>query len=122
MPAKRLSELARVVRSKNAGPHRLTLDVLFDSEAVFRRVKDSGALTKTTVARAYGIDEQIITSSVVFDAGKAFKFTLRRPTTQGAVGDTDHYGAQQHAPLLGIEIPWDDSEPSTGTMKEVESE
>jgi hypothetical protein len=104
---KRLSELASVVRSKNAGPHRLTLDVLFESPETFRRVRDSGALTSAAVSSAYGLPPDAVVSSVVYEPGNAFKFTLRRPIVQGAVGDTDHYGAQQHAPLLEIEIPWD---------------
>ena len=32
-----LKDVARVIRSKNAGPTKLTLDVLFDNEAGFRR-------------------------------------------------------------------------------------
>jgi len=107
MQSKPLRELANIVRSKNAGPHRLTLDVLFDSHEVFCRVRDSGALTIDAVAAAYGVPKETVTSSVIYEPGNAFKFTLRRPTVQGAVGDTDHYGAQQHAPLLDIEIPWE---------------
>jgi hypothetical protein len=35
------------------------------------------------------------------------KITMRRPRTAGDIGETDVYGAQQHAPLLGlvIELP-----------------
>lgn len=104
----RLSELANVVRSKNAGPHRLTLDVLFDSAETFRQVRDSGGLTPQAVADAYGLPLATIVSSVVYEPGNAFKFTLRRPIVQGGLGDTDHYGAQQHAPLLDINIDLDD--------------
>ena len=35
----------------------------------------------------------------------AWKATLPRRIPSGAVGDTDVYGAQQHAPLLDIEVP-----------------
>ena len=35
----------------------------------------------------------------------AFKATIERRTPSGAVGDTDVYGAQQHAPLLDVEVP-----------------
>jgi hypothetical protein len=117
MQSKPLRELANIVRSKNAGPHRLTLDVLFESHEVFCRVRDSGALNIAAVAAAYGVPAEMVTSSVVYEPGNAFKFTLRRPVVQGAVGDTDHYGAQQHAPLLDIEIPWENDtgrgDPST---------
>lgn len=102
-----LGELAAVIRSKNAAPYRLTLDVLFDQRDVFERVRDSGALSEEAVAAAYGISPDRIASSFVFDAGMGFKFTLHRPRVQGSIGDADVYGAQQHAPLLEIPIPWD---------------
>ena len=110
--ARPLRELASVIRSKNAKPYRLTLDVLFERRDVFEHVRDAGALSETAVAAAYGISEEQITSSFVFDAGMGFKFTLMRPRVQGSVGDSDIYGAQQHAPLLDIDIPWGAGAPS----------
>ena len=101
-----LRELARLIRSKNAKPYRLTLDVLFDDPAIYERVKSGGALNPAAVARAYKIPESWITSWHVFDPGLAFKFTLVRARVQGVVGDGDVYGAQQHGPLLDIPIPW----------------
>jgi hypothetical protein len=41
----------------------------------------------------------------VYEAGRAFKATLPRLVSAGDVGDTDVYGAQQHAPLLDVDIP-----------------
>ena len=41
---------------------------------------------------------------VYFEPAYAVKVTIRRQMPSGAVGDTDIYGAQQHAPLLGIEF------------------
>ena len=35
----------------------------------------------------------------------AFKATLPRLVPAGDIGDTDVYGAQQHAPLLEVDIP-----------------
>ena len=40
-----------------------------------------------------------------YPAGRAFKATLPRLVPAGEIGDTDVYGAQQHAPLLDIDIP-----------------
>lgn len=100
-----LSSLADIIRSKNAGPFRITLDVLFSDPARYRRVRDSGAVTRETVARAYGITEQEITSFFEVDMANAIKITLRRPRTQGAFGEGDVYGCQQHVPLLGIAVP-----------------
>jgi hypothetical protein len=51
-----LAELARLIRSKNAGPFELTFDIMFEDEARYHRVKDSGALTREAVATRYGLE------------------------------------------------------------------
>ena len=98
-------QVAAVVRSKNAGPFRLTLDILFKEQAVYERVKRSGTITAETIAGLYRLPADRVTDFVWFDPGKALKVTLVRPVGSGGVGDTDVYGAQQHAPLLGLELP-----------------
>ena len=105
MTGKTLRDVAKLVRSKNAGPFELTFDVMFDDEACYRRVKDSGAVTRASVALAYGITEDRITNFQFFDPALAFKVTLRRPRAQGSIGETDTFGAQQHAPLLSLPVP-----------------
>jgi uncharacterized protein DUF4387 len=104
----RVRDVAAVVRSKNAGPFRLTVDILFKDDATYRRVKASKAITPELIARLYGLRVDQITDFVEFDPGRAIKATFPRPVSSGAFGDTDVYGAQQHAPLLDIEIPLDD--------------
>jgi hypothetical protein len=107
MAARRLGDLAQVVRSKNAKPFRLTFDVIFDDPAVYARVKAAKVLTREGIAGLYGIAPSQILSLHEFDPGLAIKFTLRRHVAQGSPGDTDVYGCQQHAPLLDVQIPWD---------------
>jgi hypothetical protein len=103
-----LRELVEVVRSKNAGPFRLTLDILFKDAATYRAVKASGVISPALIAKLYHVREDQITDFVEFDPGKAIKATLVRPVSSGAPGDTDIYGAQQHAPLLTIMVPLPD--------------
>jgi hypothetical protein len=100
-----IRRIAGVIRSKNAGPFRLTLDILFKEHAVYERVKRSGAITPATIAGLYGLPPERVTDFVWFDPGKALKITLARPVGSGGIGDGDVYGAQQHAPLLGLELP-----------------
>ena len=97
----RLSDLARVVRSKNAGPTLLTIDVLFADAAAFER--GSAALTPEGVAERYGRTTQQV-DVIAVPAAHAVKIVLPRVTPAGAPGDRDVYGAQQHAPLLGLEV------------------
>ncbi|MCA1647990.1 MAG: DUF4387 domain-containing protein, partial [Chloroflexi bacterium] len=48
-----LWELAKLIRSKNAGPFELTFDVLFDSRENFDRVRRSGILSAERFAQEY---------------------------------------------------------------------
>ena len=80
------------------------LAVVCKSKEIFENVKASGVLCEDLFARLYNVraDEIIFT---VYDAGLAFKATLPRLIPAGDIGDTDVYGAQQHAPLLAVEVP-----------------
>jgi hypothetical protein len=100
-----LSELADIIRSKNAGPFRITFDIVFSDPARYRLVRDSGAVTRETVAATFGISPAEITSLFAVDMANAIKITLHRPRAQGAFGESDIYGCQQHAPLLGLAVP-----------------
>jgi Domain of unknown function (DUF4387) len=101
----RLREVAKVIRSKNSGPYELTLDVLFPTEAVYRRVKEAKIFTPAAVAALYRIPVEQVLKVVHYDPALAVKATIVRPLVSGAVGETDVYGAQQHAPLLDLELP-----------------
>jgi len=103
-----LRDLVAVVRSKNAGPFRLTLDILFKDETIYRQVVASACITPGLIARLYHLPVEDITDFVEFAPGHAIKATFVRPMGSGAAGDTDVYGAQQHAPLLDIQIPLDE--------------
>ncbi|MBI3126989.1 MAG: DUF4387 domain-containing protein [Candidatus Tectomicrobia bacterium] len=101
----RLYDLAEVLRSKNAGPLYITLDLLFADEGTYRRVAGSEALTPGAVAALYGVEAEEV-RIIQFDAARAIKITIPRTgPTSGAPGDRDVYGAQQHGPLLGLMIP-----------------
>lgn len=99
-----ITEIARVIRSKNSGPFELTLDILFRDETHYRAVRDSNQVTPERIAALYGVPAADILSVVYFDPALAVKATLRRPLPSGVPGDSDIYGAQQHAPLLSLEF------------------
>ena len=99
----RLYDLARVIRSKNAGPFTLTLDLFFADAAAFRRVLDGPAFTRKTIAELYKTTSEQVQIHP-FEEILAIKVSLPRSVGSGAVGDRDVYGAQQHFPLGDIEI------------------
>jgi len=100
-----IRELAEVIRSKNAGPYELTLDMIFKSTEIYEQVVASGAITPERIAELYSMPVDKVISFVEFAPAKAIKITLERPGVCGDVGDNDVYGAQQHAPLLLLKIP-----------------
>ncbi len=100
-----LHEVADVVRSKNAGPFELTLDIVFTNYEVFEHVKATNLFTRTMIADLYGIPEDDVLAVVHYEPARAIKVTLRRHLPSGSIGDRDVYGAQQHAPLLTVSIP-----------------
>ncbi len=97
----RLVDLAQVIRSKNAGPLHLTLDLMFADRSGFDRARQSPALAAPAVAALYGVDPATV-EVIPFPAANAIKIVLERPVVAGAPGDADVYGAQQHRPLLGV--------------------
>lgn len=105
MTTVKLTSLAKVIRSKNAGPFELTLDIIFSDAYSFAKVCKSGILNASLFARLYGLDISQVISVIEFPAALAIKATLIRPVPSGHLGDGDVYGAQQHAPLLDVEIP-----------------
>jgi Domain of unknown function (DUF4387) len=99
----KLSDIAQVIRSKNAGPRRLTLDIMLASDADYQRVAQSPTLSRESIGMLYGLPAEDVTV-IPYPVGRAIKIVLARPIMAGDPGDRDVYGAQQHAPMLGIEI------------------
>jgi hypothetical protein len=98
-----LGELAKIVRSKNAGPWLITFDIMFESEEVYKKVKASGKIGPELFSKIYGVAlEDVIYNE--YDAAKALKATIPSLYPNGHPFDTDVYGAQQHAPLLEVII------------------
>ena len=105
MATKTLGELAKTVRSKNAGTDRITFDVIFQQKETYELVRDSKVLSRQSVAKIFNIDESRITDFVDYDAAFAIKFTIKRMRPSGSPGESDIFGCQQYPPLLSVEVP-----------------
>src|SRR3954451_11876996 len=99
----KLSELAQVIRSKNAGPRRLTLDIMFATDADYQKAAQSPSLGPEAIGRLYRLAPEQVTV-IPYPVGRAIKVVMPRPMMAGDPGDVDVYGAQQHAPLLQVEL------------------
>ena len=100
----KLGERASLIRSKNAGPFTLTLDIMFSDRETYETVRDSGALDRKLVAAIYGLALEDV-DGYECDNALALKFSMPRRLSQGDFGDGDMHGGQQYAPLLDIEVP-----------------
>ena len=101
----RLDELCPVLRSKNAGPFLITLDMIFKDRAVYEIIKKKELITKDLVAQVYGISQDDVPVVEYIDGVQAVKATYKRRHSAGSPGDTDCYGMNQEAPLLYIKFP-----------------
>jgi bifunctional DNA-binding transcriptional regulator/antitoxin component of YhaV-PrlF toxin-antitoxin module len=103
----KITDMASVIRSKNSGPYELTFDIIFKSRDYYEHARRSGVLNKERITELYHLGKDGVLGTVWFDAALAFKATIVRPLVSGDPGETDVYGAQQHAPLLLLSIPVD---------------
>lgn len=99
----KLGEIANVVRSKNAGIYRVTIDVMFEDTEAYERVKASGDLNQEVFAELYDLPPKDV-QYFEYDPGLAFKVTIPAQVSSGSPGDTDLRGAQQHAPVFELEV------------------
>jgi Domain of unknown function (DUF4387) len=88
----------------NAGPFRLTFDVMFAEPKVYARVRGSGALTREVVAAHYDLPPEEV-KCFVCDSALALKASIPLANFQGDRRDSDNHGGQQYAALIDIEIP-----------------
>lgn len=102
-----LRDIAKVIRSKNAGPYQITYDVLFDSPHIYNAVKSSGLLSAEVMCRIF--DRSDIVWCGFFDQARAFKVTFPRSrggmvVASGGYGETDVHGSQAYLSLMRLEL------------------
>ena len=102
---KSIKDLAKIVRSKNAGPFLFTFDIIFNDVKVYERVKNSKVINKELIMKLYNLKSNVKVEIFTLDPACAIKITFPRPIPSGNLGDSDILGAQQHVPLYDIKIP-----------------
>ena len=90
-----------MIRSKNAGPTTLTLDLLFHDLAGYERACASPSLSPGGIASLYRVPEERV-QVMPYPAALAIKISFYRAVIAGDPGDRDIYGAQQHGPLMEV--------------------
>lgn len=96
-----LRDIAYKVRSKNAGPFWLTVDIFCGSEPAFQQI--CAGLSTDRVASVFGADATKIKRFEIADLN-VIKFSLPRPSIQGSIEDRDMHGASWAALLAETSI------------------
>lgn len=100
----KLKEIAKVIRSKNAGPFCVTFDIMFSDRETYEKVKGTRVINRKLISSLYDVPEEKV-QFFEYDPAYSFKASVPRKVFSGDIGDGDMYGAQQHAPLLDVDIP-----------------
>ena len=99
----RLGDLASMVRSKNAGPFWLTIDIVLADAASFDRVACSPVVDPVVIAGIYDVAPGLVQVFRLPDL-LAIKISFPRPVVQGSLADRDMHAGQQYVPLLGLAV------------------
>lgn len=99
----KIVDACRYVRSKNAGPFWITVDLFFRDRAHFDRYARSPALTCAALAPIFGARPDAIRRFEVADL-LVLKFSYPRDVPQGGVIERDMHGGQQYVDLLDVEL------------------
>ncbi len=94
-------DLAEKVRSKNAGPFWVTVDIFCGSTEAFERIKNG--LTTKAVAERFDTPEQLLKRFDI-QSLNVVKISVPRPSVQGTISDRDMHGAGWAALVAEMQI------------------
>ncbi|WP_415394264.1 DUF4387 domain-containing protein (plasmid) [Rhodococcus globerulus] len=99
-----VADLAHEVRSKNAGPFWVTMELFMHDSAGYRIVADEAFLNEDVIARLYHVDAGEIQFFRI-PSLNIVKISFPRTTPQGTLCDRDMHSGQQHVPLAQLRVP-----------------
>jgi hypothetical protein len=99
-----LQDRALEVRSKNAGPFWVTMELFMRDEAGYRAAADEAFLNEDVIARLYGVPAGGVQIFRI-PALNVVKISFPRPVPQGGLRDRDVHAGQHHVPLASLELP-----------------
>lgn len=99
-----LGSIAKLIRSKNAAPWQLTVDIMLADAETYQRVVDADVITKASMGEMFQLDPEQV-QLYLYPPANAIKISFPRHVPNGDPADTDTFGGQQFAPLVDLEIP-----------------
>ncbi|GIJ43583.1 hypothetical protein Val02_04690 [Virgisporangium aliadipatigenens] len=98
MPDRVVGDLAHEVRSKNAGPFWITMELFMRDADGYALVADDLFLNAGVIARLYDIPAEGIRFFRIPELN-VVKISFPRPVSQGSTRDRDIHAGQHHVPL-----------------------
>lgn len=99
----KLAEVCRDVRSKNAGPFWITVDLFFQDKRAFEAYAAAPELSVEAVAPIFGVAPSAMKRFALSDLD-VVKFSFPRAAPQGGRLERDMHGGQQYVPLLQVDL------------------
>ncbi len=98
-----IAQTASYVRSKNAGPFWITIDIFCDSEKAFQTISCSQKLNSKSISHLYMIPEDNVKIYFLPDL-KVLKISIPRLDPQGSKYERDMHSGQQYIQILDFEL------------------
>jgi hypothetical protein len=99
-----LAVLATEVRSKNAGPFWVTMELFMRDADGYRIAADESFLNERVIAQLYRVDESTVQMFRI-PSLNVVKISFPRPVSQGSLRDRDMHAGQHHVPLALLRVP-----------------
>ncbi|MDM0005475.1 DUF4387 domain-containing protein [Variovorax sp. J22G73] len=97
----KVSEVCRHVRSKNAGPFWITVDLSFPDRESFERYAGAQALQPAAIGALFDVDGSQVKCFQIADLS-VVKISYPRRRPQGGALERDMHGGQQYIRLLDV--------------------
>ena len=98
-----IEQTAKYVRSKNAGPFWITIDVFFETEDNYQTAKQSKHLNRSAIAYTYGVKEDLVKLFYLDDL-RVLKISIPRLSPKGGKQERDMHAGQQYLEILDMEL------------------
>ncbi|ACT59212.1 DUF4387 domain-containing protein [Hirschia baltica] len=98
-----LRDVCEHIRSKQAGPFWVTIDIWFNSRENFERFKDSLGIAPDVFEKLYNTDRESVKKIEVADFNLV-KISYPRATPQGGMIERDLHSGQQCMRLLNQKL------------------
>lgn len=99
-----LQDVAIEIRSKNAGPFWVTMELFLRDASAYAIAADPAFLDEAVISRLYGVPADGV-RIFRLPSLNVVKISFPRPVAQGSLRDRDIHAGQHHVPLAVLPLP-----------------